>query len=439
MRFTGRCYRNAGILYLDQVIGSKEGRRLSSREAPETQPGFPALPNGYLTGGEWKMNEYITHKEHIFENEPLNIKSFCEKNELSGTEIFFDDLVPRTWNLFSSETERVSLIYKLRNLQVKRLHCSYWAYPTSFLTKNNFTELITRFGGIEQVRAYYGDLTGSHIWKRWAQEYEIASALNAQAYTFHLIDYAPIDGEWAFTIPINDIRQAMIFMIQQFLLNLEELQLLTGASPCIEIENAGWGLEYGTQSKNDYITLFEQLNDPGNKVKIGWDINHLLHAAGKQKGRDHAYFMLPEEEKNDEMRVMEAEYGNNPALFSARWLEYNILAPELRQRAGSIHLSDCALKDVEFFVHGKSSPPYSDKMDALATWEEKEDYGVKIVLEHYDSHLPLETGVLKGRDVKDLLLRLHSYSKEFVILHELKNSESIQKDFEAQKRALNWS
>jgi hypothetical protein len=341
--------------------------------------------------------------------------------------------------LFNNETEKIALIKELQDLQVKRLHCSYWAYPTSFLTKNNFTELINRFGSIEQVKEYYGDLTGRHIWERWAQEYEIASALKVQAYTFHLIDYAPIDGEWAFTIPINDIRQAMICMIQQFLLNLEELQLLTGTSPCIEIENAGWGLEYGTQSKSDYITLFEQLNDPRNKVKIGWDVNHLLHAIGKQRDSDYAYFMLPDEEKNDEMRIMEAEYGGSPALLSVQWLEYNILAPELRQRAGSIHLSDCALKDVEYFVHGKSTPPYSDEMDALTTWEEKENYGVKIVLEHYDSHIPLQTGILKSNDIKKLLAELLLYSKDLVILHELKNSESIQKDLEIQKKALNWS
>jgi hypothetical protein len=383
------------------------------------------------------MNEYITYKEHIFENEPLDIKKFCEKNHLSGTEVFFDDVVPRTEKLFNNEIEKNELISRLRHLQVKRLHCSYWAYPTSFLTKNNFTELTERFGGIEKVKEYYGDLTGSHLWDRWSQEYEVASALDVQSYTFHLIDYAPIDGNWAFTISISDIRQAMIFMIQQFLQNLEGLRLLTDTSPSIEIENAGWGLEYGIQSKDDYIMLFEQLYDPRKKVKIGWDINHILHAIGKKPGTESAFFMLPEEEKTIEMKELEAQFGENPGLFASKWIAYNILAPELRQRAGSIHLSDCALKDREYFCHGELQSPYSEKMEALSIWEEKEEYGVKFVLDHYDSHIPLQTGVLKGKDIKNMLVQLSSYNAKFAVLHELKNSESIQIDLEKQKNALN--
>jgi hypothetical protein len=340
--------------------------------------------------------------------------------------------------LYNNEAEKRTLINKLEQLQVKRLHCSYWAYPTGFLTKHNFTELINRFGGVEKLREYYGDLTGKHIWERWAQEYETASALNVQAYTFHLIDYAPIDGEWDFTIPVNDIRQAMICMIQQFLENLEELNLLTDSSPSIEIENAGWGLEYGTQTKSDYIDLFQQLYDPGNKVKIGWDINHILHAAGTKNGTKNACFMLPEEEKNSEMKEIESRYESNPSVFASKWLEYNILAEDLRQRVGSIHLSDCVLKDTEYFIHGKLRLPYSDEIDALSMWEEKEEYGVKIVLEHYDSHVPLQDGILKGEDVKNILAKLLSYNKDFVILHELKNSESIQADLDKQKTALHW-
>jgi hypothetical protein len=384
------------------------------------------------------MNEYITYKEYIFENESSDLNHFCKKNNLAGTEVFFDDIVNRTQKLYNNGAEKTALVNRLEQLHVGRLHCSYWAYPTGFLTKNNFAELISRFGGAEKTREYYGDLTGKHVWERWAREYEIASLLNAQAYTFHLIDYAPIDGEWAFTIPVKDIRQAMIFMTQQFLETLEESNLLTESSPSIEIENAGWGLEYGTQLKSDYVLLFQQIYDPKNKVKIGWDINHILHAIGTKTGGETACFMLPEEEKNSEMRAIESQYGSKPDVFALKWLEYNILAEELRQKAGSIHLSDCALKKVEYFIRGKLQPPYCDELDALSMWEAKEEYGTRIVLDHYDSHIPLQSGVLKGRDIKAMLMELYSYNKDFVVLHELKNSESIQADLDKQKAALNW-
>jgi hypothetical protein len=382
------------------------------------------------------MKEYITYKEHIFKNEPLDINDFCLKNGLEGTEIFFDDIIPRTDVLFSDNAGKKKLLRSLNELRVKRLHCSYWAYPASFLTKSHLSELIKRFGSVEAVREYYGDLTGDHIWKRWRQEYEIACALNAQAYTFHLIDYAPIDGEWEFTIPISEIKQAMVYMIQQFLLNLEKEGILNDSSPKIEIENAGWGLEYGTQSKTDYIYLFSQLYDPGNKIKIGWDINHLLHAIGIRTDSNTACFMLPDFEKNDEMIKIEQEFGNRPNAFAYKWLESNILALELNNKTGSIHLSDCKLKNFEYFLKGKLQPPYLDRISALRTWEEKEEFGVSIVLTHYDSHVPLQTGILDGPDMQNLIRALDENNDDFAVLHELKNSESIQSDLDIQKKAL---
>jgi hypothetical protein len=383
------------------------------------------------------MKEYITYKDHVFENEPLNIKEFCAKNGLEGSEVFFDDIVPRDLKLFNNEAEKIKVIDTLTALNVKRLHCSYWAYPTSFLTKNNFSELTERFGGVEKVIEYYGDLTGEHLWNRWQQEYEIAAALGAQAYTFHLIDYAPIDGEWAFTMPIADIRQAMIYMIQQFLLNLDAADLLSDNSPHIELENAGWGLEYGTQSKSDYIDVFSQLYDPHNKVKIGWDINHLLHALGKEQNTGNACFMLPDDEKTAEMAEMEKQYGKQPVTFACKWVESNILTTELVNKAGSIHLSDCKLKNFAYFVRGKLQPPYSDEMDALPTWEEKEEFGVAIVLTHYDSHVPLQTGTLNGADTKTIIDVLQKNNPDLVILHELKNSVAIQEDLDIQRNAMN--
>jgi len=378
------------------------------------------------------MKHYITYKKHLFDNIQVDIKTFCANNGLEGTEVFFDDIVPRTNNLFSNNNEKNVLINTLNELQVRRLHCSYWAYPTSFLTKTHFTELIGRFGSIDKVKEYYGDLTGEHLWERWNQEYEIAATMNVQAYTFHLIDYAPIDGEWEFTIPVTEIKQAMINMIQQFLLNLIEKGLITETSPIIEIENAGWGLEYGTQSKYDFIDLYNQLYDPFKKIKIGWDINHILHATGKRKYSNMVYFMLPDEEKTHEMFKLEDEYGQEQNKFAYNWVSLNILSPELADKISSIHLSDCKLKDFEYFIRGKLQPPYSEEMDKLPTWDEKEEYGVNVVLTHYDSHVPLQTGALMGTDIKCLFNEILKYSHDFVVLHELKNSESIQDDLNKQ-------
>lgn len=382
------------------------------------------------------MKEYITYKENVFKNEPLPPVEFCKKNSLEGTEVFFDDMHPRTLKLFTNDVEKTTVLNALKDLNVKRLHCSYWAYPASFLTKNNFTELLERFGSIEAVKEYYGDLTGDHLWDRWSQEYEIAASLGAQAYTLHLIDYAPIDGAWEFTIPVSEIKQAMIYMIQQFLVNLEARNLLNAGSPQIEIENAGWGLEYGTQSETDFVTLFSKLYDPHNKVKIGWDINHLLHAVGMSLDKQRAVFMLPGDEKNPDMVELEKNFGGNPGLFAYKWVESNILSSGLLNKAGSLHLSDCGLKDVEYFVRGKLRSPYFDEMKTLRSWEEKEKYGVKIVLGQYDSHIPIQTGILNGTDIKNMIDTLKKHSPGVVLLHELKNSESIQADLDAQKKAL---
>ena len=118
-------------------------------------------------------------------------------------------------------------------------------------------------------REYYGDLTGAHMYARWCQEYELATALGAQSYTFHLIDYAPIDGMWDFTISKADIRQAMISMLQHFLNELLDRGLIGPDSPQIELENAGWGLEHGMQTAEDYAMLYRQIYDPFHKVKLG--------------------------------------------------------------------------------------------------------------------------------------------------------------------------
>ncbi|MGG2028796.1 hypothetical protein AB1282_24110 [Gottfriedia sp. S16(2024)] len=364
--------------------------------------------------------QFSTFKAELFdEHQHDKMDEFCAEFGLDGMEVFMDDVLSRDQDL---NDEKLVILDKLRTLHVKRVHCSYWAYPTSFLTKNNFQELVERFGGWEDVVNYYGDLTGDHMYKRWADEYQIATELKAQAYTFHLIDYAPIDGKWEFTISKEDIRQAMIYMIQQFLNYLINQNLINEDSPMIEVENAGWGLEHGLQTAEDYKLMYCQLYDPLQKVKIGWDINHLLHALGFDETQNCARFFLPESEISTQMFELQQRYGNEPQVFAQKWLEHNIMDPELVDRVGCIQLSDCALKTIEFFRNGKLVGQYYDEIVALDSWVEQEDYGVNIVLTCYDSHIPLGDGILSPKAIKEMILKIRAVNSDLVILHELKNN-----------------
>ena len=65
----------------------------------------------------------------------------------------------------------------------------------------------------------------------------------------------------------------------------------------------------------------------------------------------------------------------------------------------------------------------------------QEDYGVRIVLGQYDSHLPLGTGVL-GTGIGAMLKQLDEENEDFALLHELKNTEDIFADLGAQLSCL---
>lgn len=367
--------------------------------------------------------QYTTYKEELYAEPGGSVQQLCEEAKLLGTEVFMDDIVPRDKTLFADDSDKEQLLDRLKALMVKRVHCSYWAYPTSFLTNQNFKELTQRFGGMKEVEAYYGDFTGNHMFERWASEYEIACLLNAQSYTFHLIDYAPIDGRWEFTIGRQEICQAMIYMIQRLLGILTEKGLLTEKSPTIEVENAGWGLEYGLQTAEDFEEMFRQLYDPGDKVRIGWDLNHLLHAIGFNEKDQRAEFFLTEQEITPEMERLSQSYGNTQQLFAEKWLEKNILARSLVRKIGSLHVSDCKMKTVSYFKNGRLIGAYYEEMKSLETWEEMEEYGVGIVLEKYDSHEILSEGILSGVILRRLLSKIQKVNPEVVLLHELKNSK----------------
>lgn len=379
------------------------------------------------------LTQYFTYKPELFpDGEKVDISEFCRRYQMEGTEVFMEEFAPLEQPLFTGEAEKAALIERLQLLCVKRVHCSYWGYPTSFLTKNRFAELVGQIGGYANMTAYYGDLTGAHMFDRWAQEYEIATILGAQSYTFHLIDFSIIDGAWAFTISKEEIRQAMVYMTQQLLCTLQERGLLTENSPQIELENAGWGLEHGVQVANDYEMVFSQVDDPYHKLKIGWEINHLLHALGCDPITGEGRFFLPAEEISNEMAWLQKSFGHSPEKLAIEWISCNLLAPGLQGKIGSLHLSDCAMKTVEYFRNGILCTPFIDKLWALEDLEDRINYGWQYVLDYYDTHIPLGEGIVPQEGMRNLLWKLLEQNPDLVILHELKASKPLESDLVQQ-------
>lgn len=386
-----------------------------------------------------ECKEYLMYDEALVSPaEKEDLKRLLGEYRLDGTEFYMNEAAPRTELLFRNEEEKRACRERFEKLGLKRVHCSYWAYPTYFLTKSHYRELVNRIGGEEEVRAYYGDLAGNHLFERWSQEYELACMLGAQAYTFHLIDYAVIDGAWDFDITREEILQAMIGMLQRFLVYLEEKGLMDDASPVIELENAGWGLEYGAQRHEDFEEVFAQLYDPYDKVRVAWDINHLLHAAGLHPETGKACFMLQDFEITPWMRGLEKNYADDPGAFAMNWLRANILAEGLRGKVNCLHVSDCFLKTTEYFRNGRLQGIYGEEIDKRVGRESKEEYGLAIVLGKYDSHVPLGTdgGVVNCKELMEMIRQLKRDNPEFVILHELKNSKPLFGDLRRQMENL---
>lgn len=368
----------------------------------------------------WK--EYASVKPHMFP--PKDPAALCEEGGLLGTEVFFDDLCPRDLPLCPTPEAEAALTRQIGSLCARRAHASYWAWPTAFLTGRHRSELYDRMGGAQKVQAYFGDESGEAIYSRWTAEYALCAKLGLEAYTFHLIDYAPIDGKWEFTLSRQDILEGMAQMLETFLSRLDKAGLLTSGCPKIELENAGWGLEYGAQTGEDFVWLLSRVADPWDVLRLGWDVNHLLHAVGRER------FLLPPEEVSADMAALEG-----PGL-ALRWLEHSLLNPALMGKVGSVHLSDRPVTDTEYFRRGKLAQPWYGELAALSDDEAQEEYGVQIVLGHYDTHTPLGTGYLTGREWAGLLTRLREANGDFSLLHELKNSTDIFADLAAQRAAL---
>ena len=175
---------------------------------------------------------------------------------------------------------------------------------------------------------------------------------------------------------------------------------------------------------------FRKNNDPSGKLGISWDINHLLHALGEKDGKGK--FFLPEDEISEDMKSIEEQYGEDPSLFAEMWIKYNVLSEKTISKVSSIQLSDCVLKKDEIFTQGFMNPPYRDTLESLCSWEEKESYGERIVLTHYDSHVPLGCGILSGKGMKEIIEAIEMINGEITVLHELKNSTDLSNDLKTQ-------
>ncbi len=369
-----------------------------------------------------RLRQYAAVKPGMFGRR--SAAELCETCSLAGTEVYFDDLMPRDLTLCPDPAAEAALAERMKSLKAKRAHASYWAWPTAFLTGRGREELCRRMGGSEGVRAYFGDETGQAILSRWEAEYALCVKLGLESYTFHLIDYAPIDGKWEFTLSRQDILAGMAEMLEMLLTRLDRAGLLRPDGPKIELENAGWGLEYGAQTGADFAWVLARTADPWGLLRVGWDMNHLLHAVGR--GR----FLLPAEEITAEMAALE---GSGLALG---WLRYNLLDRRLRGRVGSVHLSDRPVTDTEYFRRGKLAQPWYGELAALPEEAAQEEYGVEIVLGSYDAHIPLGRGYLTGEEWGELLRELKEWGGSFALLHELKNSKDIFADLTAQLAAL---
>ena len=129
--------------------------------------------------------QYLTYVEDTFSTQETDgLEQLLKENGLAGTEVFMNYEGNRSQSLlFDSEAKKAAVIEKYKRLCVKRIHCSYWSYPTSFLNKLHYRELVQRQDGEEGICRYYGDLTGDHMFARWTQEYELACALGCLLYT----------------------------------------------------------------------------------------------------------------------------------------------------------------------------------------------------------------------------------------------------------------
>lgn len=392
---------------------------MSTEAATTTTRGSVATGAGVM--------EYVTCRAEDLDAAGQAISS----RAIRGAEVFMADLKPRTSPLAETPAEHAALISTLRAAGVRRIHSSYWASPTPFVANMQFRELVERFDGADHVREYFGDLTGAHMFARWCDEYALACELGADAYVFHLIDYMPVDGAWEFTVDRQVVLDAMIVLTQQLLRVLGEHALTDESSPVIELENAGWGLEFGAQTADDFVEVFAKVYDPASRLRLGWDLNHLLHAVGLADGK--GAFLLPDAELTPDMRELERRAAGNIRDLSADWIARNVLDERLIDRISALHVSDCTSKEVEYFRNGVLNQAHAIDGD----WDARKAEGLRIVLEHYDNHVCLGDGVLDPTEVRRLIATIAG-RHPLMVLHELKNAPDVWAELDRQRTRL-WA
>lgn len=375
------------------------------------------------------MKNYIPNYGNLNENEKIELQKVTKNGIAKGTELYIANIIPRDKSITSIEEKKLGKIFKEGH--VKRLHMSYWGETSDFLQKLDVEGLKGRFGSDENIINYFGDLTGNKIYSRWAEEYALAYKFGLESVTFHLIDYFHIDGLWRFTNNRNDIVLAQAKILNTLLRKLEEKDLLK-KGPLIEIENAGFCLEYGVQTAADFEIVFQHINDMRRKVRIAWDINHLLHAIGFDGKNMLTKFFLTKAEKTLRMEEIEAEYGSDQQAFINEWLELNILHPSLLSKINALHLSDSDLRTETIFENGQLTEKYLSEILTFSNDEEKEAYGAKIVGTYFDSHIPVGPNKSSIVSILRKILRVNSGIN---LMHEIKG-EITQDVFQKQMMDL---
>jgi hypothetical protein len=370
------------------------------------------------------------------------------RNELgiTSTETYAPVLQDREVPLFTSKDELDRLIHQLRTRSSGQLHCSYFGNPTALFagpSSHAYQALLRNMGGPVRFAQYYGDLNGEHVITRACQEYELAARAGLDHYTVHFgIDYSFSDGMYSYpdtygldrdAVVESAIRQIIVYL-RRFASHLARLGLLSGdqSLPTIGIENAGWGLEYGIQTAQDFRLLFERLEEVKaplrDLVMIDWDFNHLLHALGRNSS-GQASFMLPEEERTEEMKALETMLGSNSAALAAEWIRANVLSEGLLGRVRCIHISDSSWKSAPIFARCQALGDHLHKLMNEQDPDARASLGENLVVNYYDNHLHLGSsqGLLEREHIAPVFQALAqaraARSKPqypLLILHELK-------------------
>lgn len=390
----------------------------------------------------------------------LALKIILEAREslgVSASEVYTPALVPREAPLWRDSSTLNTVINQLKERESRQLHCAYFGNPTAFFSGGDspsFQALVRNMGGEAEVQKYYGDLTGAHLLERVCQEYELALRSGLDHYTVHFgIDYSFSDGMYeygeTYGLDRHAVLDAALRQTERYLkcihAHLRRNNLFTpgGSLPTIGIENAGWGLEYGMQTAQDFLKLLAHLEHQQcplrHLVKIDWDVNHLLHALGKDPSSGRGRFFVSNDEYTETLRTLEERYGDAPSTLAAQWIGENLLNPELLPHVRCVHLSDCSWKSEAYFLKCQAVGEHLRALLRERSPEARALLGERMVLQYYDSHLYLGSsdGMVRREEFVPVIQALAKErerradsANDLIILHELKNNPYVPQNGE---------